>query len=182
LSTSVLAGPNATAGKWTYLNPADPTDFCLMLPPTKGMGIGASEGQAVSYCTNPSDAPGARQFDSAAVLLAHQVVDYKNNWIQMTGYLDNNILQIDPTPGSGGQYDDAPWGVEPTSGCLGYTRYIELVGVIPNTTRAEFCIRCCMIPNITDAFDHSVDNPCFAGHDTLGCDVDIPGDYSSPGI
>ncbi|KAI8850668.1 hypothetical protein BC829DRAFT_388628 [Chytridium lagenaria] len=164
------AGQRQNPGK--VLTIESPQRFCLLLPPVIGMDIGVSEGQAVSYCTGGISTLGSRQLPAGAVVSAHVV---KTPFmIQITGTL-GPMLDLENDAGGGGQYDDASWGIEPLSSCLGYSRYVQLVGGSP-----EFCVRCCQYED-ADWQDYNRTAYCFAGNDREGCHYVIPGNYG-PGF
>ncbi|KAJ3096043.1 hypothetical protein HDU97_006300 [Phlyctochytrium planicorne] len=141
----------------------------------EGISIGDSEGRALSKCTGLTRTVGSGYIPPGIILSSHVVkTPYA---IQATGRLNLiDGLHVSPN-GGGGQYDDASWGIEPTSSCAGYDRYVEIVG------GDTFCIRCCKWPAGTDLkgkdYDHS--SPCFAGNDIAGCAKVVPGEYG-PGF
>ncbi|CAG8590287.1 14736_t:CDS:1 [Gigaspora margarita] len=129
--------------------------FCSFLPRQQSEEIGASEDDAIPFCT--SSTPNApNQFPTGFIKTAHFKQD--TNYVQVTGTIDNSLYVI-PSDG-GGQYDTkAPVGAS----CTGYKKFVNLVE--PNNGR--FCIRCC-----------NDGATCDTGHSEAGCDVIIPGDYS----
>ncbi|KAI8850665.1 hypothetical protein BC829DRAFT_415836 [Chytridium lagenaria] len=143
-----------------------PASFCLLLPSLPGQSIGESEGSATSHCVGTST-NGARSLPASVVKQAHYLDG--PGYVQITGQIDMAALRISSRDG-GGQYDDASWGIEPTSSCAGYDRYLELVG------NDVFCIRCCKFSDPLKA-DYDKSSPCYAGNDLAGCETNIPGAY-----
>ncbi|KAI8850661.1 hypothetical protein BC829DRAFT_431733 [Chytridium lagenaria] len=139
------------------------------------ISIGESEGSAVSKCVGNALLPDTLPLDKQFILSAHAVKT--PNHIQVTGRINTIGMEISGR-GGGGQYDDASWGIEPFSHCLNYDRYVEIVG------GDLYCVRCCNYPAGTDLInvvDQDRTSPCFAGFDTAGCHVVVPGDYG-PGF
>ncbi|KAJ3415749.1 hypothetical protein HDV05_004213 [Chytridiales sp. JEL 0842] len=165
---SQFVSAQGASGKIVAVNSA--TSFCLLLPRNPFETIGHSEGNAKSRCFGTSTS-GAGNIPSNGVKSAHFV--QTQYYTQITGYLDPGVIQLD-TSDSGGQYDDASWGIEPTSHCQNFDRYLELV-----SGNGLFCIRCCKLrPGQSfDQADHDRNFPCFAGNDLAGCYANIPGDY-----
>ncbi|KAJ3212036.1 hypothetical protein HDU67_004096 [Dinochytrium kinnereticum] len=148
----------------------DEKNFCLLLPNGKNISIGESEGQAVSKCFGTAGSNDIIRMDSEFILSAHAIKT--PDAIQITGRINLFGMEVSER-GGGGQYDDASWGIEPFSHCLGYDRYVEIVG------GDYFCVRCCKIPAGADfnVTDHDKNFDCFAGYDINGCVSVIPGDY-----
>ncbi|KAJ3212037.1 hypothetical protein HDU67_004097 [Dinochytrium kinnereticum] len=138
------------------------------------ISIGESEGSAVAKCVGSANTVGSRRIPEGIIWASHAVKT--PNAYQVTGRLNLNALKVSPR-GGGGQYDDASWGIEPLSHCLGYDRYVEIVG------GDMFCIRCCNFPKGTDlkSADYDRNAPCFAGNDIAGCHRVVPGNYG-PGF
>ncbi|RIA87257.1 hypothetical protein C1645_777670 [Glomus cerebriforme] len=136
--------------------------FCSFLPKTQGETIGASESDAVPYCTqaNPPNAPGATAFPDGFIKTAHFVTT--DTYVQVTGTMDITKFGLDPTDG-GGQYDNQGEGSPPGALCTGYEKFVNLV----EPSDGIYCIRCCKNPD-----------ECDTGKSTEGCHTIIPGDYS----
>ncbi|KAJ3277780.1 hypothetical protein HDU76_010176, partial [Blyttiomyces sp. JEL0837] len=137
--------------------------------------IGASEGSAQSFCYGSISTSGCKPLSpQSAILSAHFL--RATTYIQVTGTFDPSQLQIpaDDNGELGGQYDDAGFGVEPFSGCEGYSRYLELV----EPALGVFCLRCCKYAEGLNR-DYDVTAPCNAQFDFDGCFNNIPGDYGS---
>ncbi|KAJ3212043.1 hypothetical protein HDU67_004103 [Dinochytrium kinnereticum] len=163
---SAIFSPNPSALE-------SPQRFCILLPSRLGQSIGESEGSAVSYCTDGITTLGSRPLPPNSVLSAHLVKT--ESYVQITGSLNVVTLMLEHDAGGGGQYDDASWGIEPFSTCVGHSRYVQLVGGGP-----DFCLRCCTYKDEMTQ-DYNKTAPCFAGNDTKGCRFVVPGNYG-PGF
>ncbi|CAG8760795.1 16490_t:CDS:1, partial [Dentiscutata heterogama] len=108
-------------------------EFCGFLPRNEHQGIGASEDDAVAFCTkDTSNAPGARLFPDGFIQSAHFASE--DDYVQITGRIDNSIY-VNPNDG-GGQYDkNAPSGAV----CHGFKHFVNLV----EPDSGLYCIRCC---------------------------------------
>ncbi|RIB17103.1 hypothetical protein C2G38_2017141 [Gigaspora rosea] len=129
--------------------------FCSFLPRTQKESIGASEGDAIPFCTaNTPNAPNV--FPDGFIKSKH--FTQGENFVQVTGTIDSS-LYVDSTDG-GGQYDtNAPSGAL----CAGFNKFVNLV----EPDNGHFCIRCC-----NDGAS------CDVGRSEAGCESIIPGDYS----
>ncbi|CAG8676714.1 4504_t:CDS:1 [Cetraspora pellucida] len=144
-----------------------PNVFCSFLPRAPNTGIGASEGDAIAFCSVATvDAPNAGLFPSGLIRTMNFLKT--DNYVQITGTINSNVYVV-PTDG-GGQYDiNAP----PGASCHGYERFVNLVE--PNVQGqtepgvGRFCIRCCNGPTAKD--------DCPTGRSTVGCENIIPGIY-----
>ncbi|GES72997.1 hypothetical protein GLOIN_2v1447817 [Rhizophagus clarus] len=135
--------------------------FCSFLPKTPGEEIGASEGDAIPFCTqaNPPNAPNAQAFPAGFIKTAH-FASVDGKYVQVTGTIDPSAYQLSTSDG-GGQYDSV--GAPPGATCANSEKFVNLVE--PDIGR--FCIRCCQ-----DA------SQCDTSRSTDGCEKIIPGDYS----
>ena len=142
----------------------DPYNFCLMIPPNPGQNVGATEHLAIAGCYGlPDKVTAFKPLPTGFIQSAHYVAT--PNYVQVTGQMDGSTYDMDPND-EGGQLDDAPGGIRPTSNCVGYAHYLQYLGPKPGV----YCVRCCK--NYSD---------CDASRDTIGCFAGIPGDYG-PGI
>lgn len=140
------------------------TDFCLMLPAEKGQTVGLSEGSAVSYCMGTTT-DGARTLPAGTITGAHVVET--DDYIQVTGTFD--YTKVGMVPGDdGGQYDNAPKGSEPFSGCSNYNNSGVWLSLVSS---GMFCSRCCKSAKYNSG-------PCSVHQDLQGCYANIPGDYT----
>ncbi|KAJ3189704.1 hypothetical protein HK101_008746 [Irineochytrium annulatum] len=139
-----------------------------MLPASRGISIGASEGSGQSYCMGSISTSGSYQLASGAIKSAHVIKT--DHYMQVTGQIDEQLLGIDGSDG-GGQYDDAPHGSEPSSGAdaslQGFPHYVEIVG------GGIYCMRTC------DTSGQDESSPCNMHRDTEGCANVIGGSYGS---
>ncbi|KAJ3100681.1 hypothetical protein HDU97_002024 [Phlyctochytrium planicorne] len=176
------AGAYVAAQGGAVVNPAktiyikDQTNFCLMLPAVPGISIGESEGNATAKCFGEGVGTADNIKAPVSLILSSHAIKTPDAY-QITGRLNLVGLEVSTKEGSGGQYDDAGWGIEPTSHCQGYDRYVEIVG------GDTFCLRCCKLPSgmSLDTADHDKTFPCFAGNDISGCAAVVPGEYG-PGF
>ncbi|KAI9341398.1 hypothetical protein BDR26DRAFT_860367 [Obelidium mucronatum] len=182
-------GPYPVAGQQVYIQ--DQNNFCINLPnpndPTlksnfynrgRNPTVLDGEGYVQSYCVGKL-APGALPMPAGAVTAAHVIKNYTKQgeyYLQVTGTLDCNVLNIDcSNADNGGQYDNVPFrncGKEPYSGVYdsfnsGFGMYVEQAG------SGIFCMRVCQGGN-------QLNDPCNVKNDTAGCYatmdmVDAPG-------
>ena len=135
-------------------------NFCLMIPPNPGDNVGATEHLSVAGCYGlPSSVESYKPLPTGFIQSAHYVST--PNYVQVTGLIDGSAYNMDPND-DGGQLDDAPGGIRPTSNCVGYSHYLQYLGPKPGV----FCVRCCKIYS-----------DCDASRDTIGCFAGIPGEY-----
>jgi len=136
--------------------------FCSFLPKAPGGDIGASESDAVPFCTvaNPPNAPGAQAFPAGFIKTAY--FNSTDSYVQVTGKIDPAAYQLSPSDG-GGQYDNQGEGSPPGALCSGYTKFVNLI----EPDNGNFCIRCC-----------SNADECKTGESTAGCEAIVPGTYT----
>lgn len=136
--------------------------YCSFLPKEAGGNIGASESDAITFCTqeNPPNAPGAKLFPAGFLKTAHFLKTEK--YVQVTGTIDGSAYGLSSSDG-GGQYDNQGDGSPPGALCTGYEKFVNLV----EPDIGLFCIRCC-----TDPSD------CNTGESTEGCQKIVPGNYT----
>ncbi|CAI2168145.1 11821_t:CDS:1 [Funneliformis geosporum] len=139
----------------------DENTICTFLPRTWGGDIGASESDAVAFCSQENtQAPGANPMPTGFIQSYHYLAE--DGYVQYTGRIDISAYGLSSTDG-GGQYDNAGGGSPPGAICGGYEKFVNLI----EPDIGLYCIRCC-----TDA------DKCDTGHSTDGCESVIPGDYS----
>ncbi|CAG8624139.1 1844_t:CDS:1 [Racocetra fulgida] len=143
--------------------------FCTFLPRKAGEEIGASEDDAIAFCSVQSvNAPNAGLFPEGLVRTMH--FEQGDNYVQITGTIDSSKYVV--LTDTGGQYDPkAPQGAS----CHGYDTFVNLVepnlGDEKNPSGiGHFCIRCCNGPD--------ADSLCPLNRSTDGCEQIIQGDYS----
>ncbi|KAJ3138214.1 hypothetical protein HK101_003749 [Irineochytrium annulatum] len=161
-----LSARDGVSGKIVTIQSANA--FCLLLPSTRGQGIGASEGSAKSFCHGSASTPGSQRMPNGAIESAHFVA--ANGYLQVTGAINETLLGIDQSDG-GGQYDNAPHGSEPSSGAQPspYNYYVEII------EGGRFCMRTCTTSGQNET------SPCNMHRDTEGCEAVIGGNYG-PGF
>jgi len=152
-----------------YINSVD--DFCLWAPHTR-MVVGNAERETVAYCIRSGY--GTRLIPDGTIKGAHfvQTPDY----VQVTGVGDLTSLNI-PAGDQGGELD--PHGADqkgnPIGGVVfgtsfgGLQQYHEWTNFMSATT---FCIKGCK--DGKDARKH-----CQHIYDIVGCDFNMPANYSS---
>ncbi|CAG8657268.1 10528_t:CDS:1, partial [Racocetra persica] len=119
--------------------------FCSFLPRGPGIEIGASESDAIAFCSVPTvNAPNAAVFPKD--LIRTMYFAQRDDYVQITGTINSNVYVVSTDPG--GQYDPfAPQGAS----CHGYDTFVNLVE--PNVDGSgigHFCIRCCNGPDAKD--------------------------------
>ncbi|KAJ3008132.1 UNVERIFIED_CONTAM: hypothetical protein HDU68_003218, partial [Siphonaria sp. JEL0065] len=172
-------GPYPVAGQQVYIK--DTWNFCINLPnpddPTlkelyysKGLKptVVQAEGYVRSFCVGQST-PGSLPMPAGAITAAHVIKNYTtkgNYYMQITGFMNCDILNINCQGDNGGQYDSVGFrncGKEPYSGVnidLNPTleNYVEQAG------DGIFCMRTCQ-------GGQQLEDPCNVKSDTLGCDA-----------
>ncbi|KAJ3117263.1 hypothetical protein HK100_000862 [Physocladia obscura] len=135
-----------------------------------------AEGYVQSFCMGDYLPPGSLKLPDGGILFAHVLKNFTvtgQNYYQIHGALDCDVLHVNCTASSpdayddGGQYDSGPFiscGKEPYSGVdatasgnLGFQDYVEMAG------DGQFCQRVCEPGN------REVGLPCDVTHDTEGC-------------
>ncbi|KAI1794319.1 hypothetical protein LXA43DRAFT_883834 [Ganoderma leucocontextum] len=156
-----------------YVNSID--DWCIFGPPTPGPGsvIGNTERIEVAWCIKPGY--GTRLIPDGAVTGAHfvQTPDY----VQVTGVGDLTKINIPPGNDGGGELD--PHGADGNGNPIGGLVFTSAFGQLTQAhewtnfvANNEFCIRVCKDgPNAPALCQHI--------YDVMGCDWNMPGDYSS---
>ncbi|TPX71961.1 hypothetical protein CcCBS67573_g06027 [Chytriomyces confervae] len=177
LPPNAPAGPYPLAGQQVYIQ--DPSNFCIGLPNPndpflianyysqgRNPTIVSAEGHMQVYCVGKL-APGALPMLAGGISAATVIknsTDPLDSYMQVNGYLNCDVLGIDCSDGTGGQYDSVPYrncGKEPFSGVdaggnPGFSRYVEQAG------NGIFCMRTC---NGGDQFLDA----CNVKNDTAGC-------------
>ncbi|KAF8932465.1 hypothetical protein EDD21DRAFT_153125 [Dissophora ornata] len=155
-SSSAVEAARGKVGQIASIQSSD--NFCFFLPPGRGGIIADNEDRAVAFCTKPlSGAPGARTFPQGFIQSAHY--DSGNEWVQVTGRIDNSAYGLSRSDG-GGQFDViAPKG----AACANYEYFVNII----EPDKSIYCIRCCN--NKSD---------CNTGKSTYGCQSVLGGDYS----
>jgi hypothetical protein len=123
------------AGKGQTITITNKDNFCLILPKSPGEEIGASEDDAVAFCTtkNMANAPDSNKFPTG--FIKSQYYSKNDKWVQMIGRFDRTKYSLSKNDG-GGQYDiKAP----PKSKCYNYPHYVEFV----EPDNGIYCLRCC---------------------------------------
>ncbi|KAJ3401286.1 hypothetical protein CcCBS67573_g10316 [Chytriomyces confervae] len=193
--------PYPVAGQQVYIK--DSTNFCLNLPNPDSIflfnnyyswkklpTIVQAEGFVQSYCMGSYLPPGSKPLPQYGIRSAHVVKNFTvpgQNYYQIHGYMDCDLLGINCTstaPGrydDAGQYDDGPFincGKEPYSGVdasaaanPGMQHYVEMAG------NGLFCMRVCEKGNLGPGL------PCDLTQDTAGCEkfmkVQFLGEYAT---
>ncbi|KAJ3043211.1 hypothetical protein HDV00_005531 [Rhizophlyctis rosea] len=177
--------PWPVAGEQVYI--ADELNFCLNLPNPdnaylkyfyysqgKKPSIVEAEGYIQSFCVGNYTTPGGKPMPKGGITAAH-VENHLNNpngkrYIQITGRMDCNVLNINcigSAPGAyddGGQFDDVPFnncGKEPYSG-TDSSKHAGLVHYVEQAGDGIFCMRIC------DG-EQQLGDPCNVKNDTAGC-------------
>ncbi|KAJ3056887.1 hypothetical protein HK097_003047 [Rhizophlyctis rosea] len=177
--------PWPVSGQQVYL--ADEQNFCIVLPDPnneyikyfwynqgKKPTIVEGEGYVHAFCVGNYTTPGASPMPAGAITAAH-VENHLNNpvgkrYIQITGRMDCDKLNINcigSAPGAyddGGQYDDVPYrkcGKEPYSG-HDHSKHPDLVHYVEQAGNGIFCMRICDGGN-------QLEDPCNVKNDTAGC-------------
>ncbi|KDQ08602.1 hypothetical protein BOTBODRAFT_48091 [Botryobasidium botryosum FD-172 SS1] len=155
-----------------YLNAVD--DFCLFAPPNPNMGpVGETEQLEVAWCLRSGY--GTRLIPDGTIQGVHfvQTPDY----VQITGTGDLTKLNI-PAADTGGELD--PHGADGNGNPIGglvfgtsfdgtLRQYHEWTNFMSST---EFCFRACIDgPNAAAYCEHI--------YDIMGCDWNMPGDYTA---
>ncbi|KAM5543463.1 hypothetical protein V8D89_002714 [Ganoderma adspersum] len=155
-----------------YVNAID--DWCIFAPPTPGPDavIGNTERIEVAWCIKPGH--GTRLIPDGAITGAHfvQTPDY----VQVTGVGDLTKINI-PQNDAGGELD--PHGADGNGNPIGGLVFTSAFGTLAQAHEwtnfvafNEFCIRVCKDgPNAPALCNHI--------YDVMGCDWNMPGDYSS---
>ncbi|KAJ3092701.1 hypothetical protein HK100_006881 [Physocladia obscura] len=175
------------SGQQVYIK--DELNFCINLPNPDSLylqqkyysvglypSIVDAEGYVQSYCMGSYLPPGSLAMPQFGIRSAHVLKNFTvtgQNYFQIHGTMDCDLLKINCTasyPGAyddGGQYDNGPFvscGKEPysgvdstTSGNSGFDGYVEMAG------DSEFCMRVCEPGN------REVGRPCDVTQDTAGC-------------
>ncbi|KAJ3405325.1 hypothetical protein HDU80_001556 [Chytriomyces hyalinus] len=180
--------PHPVPGQQVYIK--DPTNFCINLPNPDSIflinnfyswnklpTIVQAEGFVQSYCMGSYLPPGSKPLPQFGIRSAHVLKNFTvpgQNYYQIHGFLDCDVLGVNCTqsaPGvydDGGQYDDGPFincGKEPYSGVdnstlanPGMQHYVEMAG------NGLFCMRVCEPGNLMAG------RPCDLTQDTAGCE------------
>jgi len=160
-----------TAATYNYAAPAinlnanvvtlDEYTLCTFLPRTVGGNIGASESDAIAFCSqdNPKS-PGANMIPPGFIQTWHYATG--EGYVQFTGTIDPSAYGLSKTDG-GGQYDNQGGGSPPGASCGGYEKFVNLI----EPDIGYFCIRCCSDASL-----------CETGHSTDGCQSIVPGNYT----
>ncbi|KAI0690500.1 hypothetical protein C8T65DRAFT_711627 [Cerioporus squamosus] len=162
--------PTGTSSSSTTVHITDEHDFALLLPNRPGELISEAESDGVAFCTpGSSDSSCTQSFRDGFVSAAKVATSDDGLWIQVTGCLDMNKSNLDPSD-TGGQFDVRfPNGAQCTFGGYGAS-FIQLVEPAAN----RFCMRCC-----SSADDQT---NCNSHQDRDGCQTAIPGMYSFPEV
>ncbi|KAJ3073923.1 hypothetical protein HDU98_000310 [Podochytrium sp. JEL0797] len=175
----------AVPGQLVYIK--DEVNFCINLPNPDSIflknnyydlgkypTIVEAEGFVQSYCMGDYLPAGSKPLPWGGVRAAQVLKNYTspgNEYLQIAGYLDCDLLKVNcsmSAPGAyddGGQYDNVGFincgkepysGVDPTPAGNGHKLYVEQAG------DGMFCMRTCPA-NGSDA-------NCAATHDTWGCE------------
>ncbi|KAJ3065197.1 hypothetical protein HDU98_011417 [Podochytrium sp. JEL0797] len=172
-------------GQQVYIQ--DEQNFCINLPNPNSIflqnnyynrsllpTVVQAEGFVQSFCVGSYLPPGASPMVPFGVRSAHVVKNFTvpgQNYIQIHGQMDCNLLNINCTqssPGAyddGGQYDDGAYvscGKEPYSGTdaskhAGFPHSVEMAG------NGEYCMRICQ------SGAQGTGLPCSLVEDTAGC-------------
>ncbi|TBU28064.1 hypothetical protein BD311DRAFT_739549 [Dichomitus squalens] len=154
-----------------YVNSLD--DFCLFAPPNPGASstIGDTERIEVAWCVQGGH--GTRVIPDGTITGAHfvQTPDY----VQVTGVGDFTKINI-PQGDEGGELD--PHGADGNGNPIGGLVFSNAFGSVTQMHEwtnfmayNEFCIRACKGPNAAALCQHI--------YDVMGCDWNMPGDYSA---
>ncbi|TBU28061.1 hypothetical protein BD311DRAFT_353625 [Dichomitus squalens] len=155
-----------------YVNAID--DWCIYGPPQPGAGstIGETERIEVAWCIKPGY--GTRLIPDGAITGAHfiQTPDY----VQVLGVGDLTKINV-PAGDTGGELD--PHGQDGNGNPIGGLVFTSAFGSLAQAhewtnfvSDTEFCIRVCKDgPNAPALCQHI--------YDTMGCEWNMPGDYSS---
>ncbi|KAI9329962.1 hypothetical protein BDR26DRAFT_922674 [Obelidium mucronatum] len=170
-------GPYPVAGQQVYIK--DVSNFCINLPnpddPTlkqlyysKGLKptVVQAEGYVRSYCVG-QQLPGSLPMPAGAITTAHITRNFTvpgNHYMQITGYMNCDVLGINCQGENSGQYDSVPYrncGKEPYSNVNtelnpGFENYVEQAG------DGIFCMRTCQ-------GGLQLNDPCNVKNDTAGC-------------
>ncbi|RPD54926.1 hypothetical protein L227DRAFT_510766 [Lentinus tigrinus ALCF2SS1-6] len=155
-----------------YINSLD--DFCLFAPPQPGAGsvIGNTERIEVAWCVQGGH--GTRVIPDGTIQGAHfvQTPDY----VQVTGVGDFTKINI-PQGDEGGELD--PHGADGNGNPIGGLVFSNAFGKMAQMHEwtnfmayNEFCIRACKDGPKAPAL-------CQHIYDVMGCDWNMPGDYSA---
>ncbi|KAJ3017737.1 UNVERIFIED_CONTAM: hypothetical protein HDU68_011499 [Siphonaria sp. JEL0065] len=182
-------GPYPVAGQQVYIK--DNWNFCINLPnpddPTmkqlyydKGLKptVVQAEGYVRSFCVGEST-PGSLPMPVGAITSAHVIKNYTSegkHYMQITGHMNCDVLNINCQGDNGGQYDSVPYrncGKEPYSGVdtklnPTFENYVEQAG------DGIFCMRTCQ-------GGLQLDDPCNVKNDTAGCEATM-GFNTKPGF
>jgi len=148
------------------------TIFCLWGSPTPDGSIGDEEAKVVAYCTKNTH--GARPIPGGAITGLQFMKT--SAYIQITGFIDNTALNLDPNDG-GGELD--PHGADLQGNPLGGVVYSNgtsdsINGVLTQALNwnlfvgsGQFCVKIC---------DNSITQPdyCLNVYDLIGCSYNMP--------
>jgi len=153
-------------------------DFCLWGPPTPNSMVGDTEGQSVAWCTKSGH--GTRVIPAGAITGAQfiQTADY----IEVTGYIQQNLIDMDPTDG-GGEMD--PHGADGRGNAIGglmfSNAFAASAGNPSNYVQVRewhnfmgsgvFCIKACD-PSVANSAQY-----CDNLFDRIGCQYNVPAAY-----
>ncbi|KAI9300622.1 hypothetical protein BJ944DRAFT_244029 [Cunninghamella echinulata] len=133
------------------------SSFCSFMPPHPGDDVGATEDNAIPFCTQAKLSNTGNVFPSGFIQSAH--FKKTTTYVQVTGRMNRNAYKLKATDG-GGQMDFKNIGGVT---CNGYKYWVNMLEPDVN----QYCIRCCQ--NAKD---------CNTGVSTYGCPRVVPGDYS----
>lgn len=161
----------------------DQDNWCLLFPTDTSKPIGETEQYASIKCS-PSmvSRSGGKlpALNSGVIVTTHfstgSSEDGQDTWVQMGGGFNGDAYPLHPGD-SGGQYDSSGvadparpdlLGSPRGSSCLGYDRYVELLG----PWYRNYCVRCCKGPN--------ADNYCNWRLSGEACGTVFPGIQMEP--
>jgi len=169
ICNSSTQGPNANC-QTLIVN--SPSDFCIWGSPTPNGLIGNEEALVVAYCTK--DTHGARPIRAGAITGLQYTKT--SAYIQITGFVDNTALNLDPNDG-GGELD--PHGADLQGNPLGGVVYSTGTSDSKDGTLTQalnwnlfvgsgiFCLKIC---------DNTITSPdyCLNVYDLIGCAYNMP--------
>ncbi|KAJ3017739.1 UNVERIFIED_CONTAM: hypothetical protein HDU68_011501 [Siphonaria sp. JEL0065] len=176
-------GPYPVAGQQVYIK-----DTLKQLYYSKGLKptVVQAEGYVRSFCVGQST-PGSLPMPAGAITSAHVIKNYTKEgsfFMQITGHMNCDILNINCQGDNGGQYDSVPYrncGKEPYSGVNTglnptFENYVEQAG------DGIFCMRTCQVKQLTKYHvSKGQGDPCNVKNDTAGCEATM-GFNSKPGF
>ncbi|KAJ1568705.1 hypothetical protein HK405_014818 [Cladochytrium tenue] len=202
---NTVTGHNGTIINNQMVYIKDPTNFCINLPNPdspylqewyynvgKYPTIVQAEGFVRSYCTGDYIPTNAKTLPDGGVRSAHVVVNFTTEgarYIQISGILECDVLNVNCTQSSAGAYDDggqydsstySQCGKEPYSGPdpsspNSLTPYSTFYNYVEKAGDGIYCMRICEGPDSSYNYGDKTSAaamtyaPCDSSADTYGC-------------